>query len=105
MNWEDVYILSSYSEGLPIAFLEAMAYHHPVISTPVGGIPEILKDGYNGRMVQPGDAGGIAKAICDYIEDKDSIKSQGENSYKVVQPFFPESVFASLKEIYQELLA
>lgn len=105
LNWEDVYILPSYNEGLPIAILEAMAYHHPVISTSVGGIPEILKDGYNGRMVQPGDAGGIAKAICDYIEDKDSIKSQGENSYKVVQPFFPESVFASLKEIYQELLA
>ena len=105
LNWEDVYILPSYNEGLPIAILEAMAYHHPVISTPVGGIPEILKDGYNGRMVQPGDTERIAKAICSYIEDKDSIKSQGENSYKVVQPFFPESVFASLKEIYQELLA
>lgn len=105
LNWEDVYILPSYNEGLPIAILEAMAYHHPVISTPVGGIPEILMDGYNGRMVQPGDAGGIAKAICSYIEDIDSIKFQGENSYKMVQPFFPESVFTSLKKIYQELLA
>ena len=43
LNWEDVYILPSYNEGLPIAILEAMAYSHPVISTPVGGIPEIIK--------------------------------------------------------------
>lgn len=105
LNWEDVYILPSYNEGLPIAILEAMAYHHPVISTPVGGIPEILKDGYNGRMVQPGDTERIAKAIYSYIDDKDTIKLQGENSYKVVQPFFPESVFASLKGIYNDLLA
>lgn len=35
LNWEDVYILPSYSEGLPIAILvEAMSYKHPVISTP-----------------------------------------------------------------------
>lgn len=105
LNWEDVYILPSYNEGLPIAILEAMAYHHPVISTPVGGIPEILKDGYNGRMVQPGNTECIAKAIYGYIDDKDAIKSQGENSYKVVQPFLPESVFASLKVVYQDLLS
>ena len=104
LNWEDVYILPSYNEGLPIAILEAMAYHHPVISTPVGGIPEILKDGYNGRMVQPGNTECIAKAIYGYIDDKDAIKSQGENSYKVVQPFLPKSVFASLKNIYEGLL-
>lgn len=45
LNWEDVYILPSYNEGLPIAILEAMAYSHPIISTPVGGIPEIIKSG------------------------------------------------------------
>ena len=55
LNWEDVYILPSYNEGLPIAILEAMAYSHPVISTPVGGIPEIIKSGENGILVQPGD--------------------------------------------------
>lgn len=103
LNWEDVYILPSYNEGLPIAILEAMAYHHPVISTSVGGIPEILKDGYNGRMVKPGDTEAIAIAIMGYINDRAAIKEQGENSYKVVQPFFPESVFASLKAIYKDL--
>lgn len=43
LNWEDVYILPSYNEGLPIAILEAMSYKHPVISTPVGGILKSFK--------------------------------------------------------------
>lgn len=105
LNWEDVYILPSYNEGLPIAILEAMAYHHPVISTPVGGIPEVLQDGYNGTLVRPGNTEEIAKAIISYINLPDIIKHQGENSYKAVQPFFPESVFSSLKQIYQKLLS
>lgn len=105
LNWEDVYILPSYNEGLPIAILEAMAYHHPVISTPVGGIPEVLQDGYSGTLVRPGNTEEIAKAIISYINHPDIIKHQGENSYKAVQPFFPESVFFSLKQIYQKLLS
>ena len=105
LNWEDIYILPSYNEGLPIAILEAMAYHHPVISTPVGGIPEVLQDGYNGTLVRPGNTEEIAKAIISYINLPDIIKHQGENSYKAVQPFFPESVFSSLKQIYQKLLS
>ena len=40
-----------------------MSYSHPVISTPVGGIPEILKNGSNGKLVQPGDKEAIAEAI------------------------------------------
>lgn len=105
LNWEDVYILPSYNEGLPIAILEAMAYHHPVISTPVGGIPEVLKDGYNGKVVTPGDIEEIANVISFYIDNKEAIKEQGDNSYKIVQPFFPESVFSSLMSIYNKLLS
>ena len=81
-----------------------MAYHHPVISTPVGGIPEILRNGYNGTLVQPGDTEGIANAIQHYIVNRETIKSEGEQSYKIVQSFFPENVFTTLKGIYNKLL-
>lgn len=43
LNQADAYILPSYNEGLPISVLEAMSYSLPIISTTVGGIPEILK--------------------------------------------------------------
>ena len=104
LNWEDVYILPSYNEGLPIAILEAMAYSHPVISTPVGGIPEIIKTGENGILVKPGDTKAIAEAIKYYIENREEIKKQGDKAYQVVQNFFPEKVFRDLKGIYERML-
>lgn len=103
LNWEDVYILPSYNEGLPIAILEAMAYSHPVISTPVGGIPEVIETGKNGILVQPGDTMAIAEAIKFYIENHDAIGVHGNNAYQVVQNFFPERVFGDLKKIYEKV--
>jgi len=104
LNWEDVYILPSYNEGLPIAILEAMAYHHPIISTPVGGIPEIITSHEDGLLVTPGNSEEIANAIKYYIDNRDAIKTHGEKGYNVVQAFFPESVFKELTSIYNSLL-
>lgn len=103
LNWEDVYILPSYNEGLPIAILEAMAYSHPVISTPVGGIPEVIETGKDGMLVQPGDTKAIADAIKYYIENPDAIKRHGDKACQVVQNFFPEKVFDDLKRIYEKV--
>lgn len=104
LNWEDVYILPSYNEGLPIAILEAMSYSHPIISTPVGGIPEIISNYKNGILVTPGNHTEIANAIKYYIDNKKEIKLQGENGYKVVKDFFPDKVFNDLTNIYKTLL-
>lgn len=104
LNWEDVYILPSYNEGLPIAILEAMSYSHPVISTPVGGIPEIISSYQNGILVNPGNQTEIANAIKYYIDNKEEIKYQGENGYKIVKEFFPDRVFSDLKNIYNSLI-
>lgn len=104
LNWEDVYILPSYNEGLPIAILEAMSYSHPIISTPVGGIPEIISNYKNGILVTPGNYTEIKNAIKYYIENKKEIKLQGENGYKVVKDFFPDKVFNDLTNIYKTLL-
>lgn len=103
LNWEDVYILPSYNEGLPIAILEAMAYSHPVISTPVGGIPEVVKNNVNGILVEPGDTKAIVDAIKFYIENRGAVKKHGDMAYHVVQDFFPEKVFGDLKMIYQRI--
>ncbi len=104
LNWEDVYILPSYNEGLPIAILEAMAYRHPVISTPVGGIPEVIKPYWNGILVKPGEVEEIAGAIKYYIENREEIINHGANGYGIVQDYFPEKVFETLSCIYTNLL-
>lgn len=104
LNWEDVYILPSYNEGLPIAILEAMSYKHPVISTPVGGIPEVIQTKENGMLVQPGNKEEIAKAIAHYIEHPEDIKQHGEKAYQTIQDFFPQKVFTDLRHLYQSLM-
>lgn len=103
LNWADVYILPSYNEGLPIAILEAMSYSHPIISTPAGGIPEVVHDKKNGILVEPGNIQQITSSLKYYMDNKDVIKKQGAESYQIVQNFFPKKVFSDLKTIYQSL--
>lgn len=58
-----IFILPSYNEGMPMSVLEAMAYKNIVITTNVGGIPEIIKNNENGIIVNPGDTEELYNAI------------------------------------------
>lgn len=104
LSLADVYILPSYNEGLPVSILEAMSYRLPIISTPVGGIPEVVKQGENGLLIKPGDKSAIAEAILVMTMNEDFRRAAGENSYSKVQPHFPDSVAKKLEEMYSELL-
>lgn len=104
LRWADLYILPSYNEGLPVAILEAMSHGIPVISTPVGGIPEIVHNGSNGTIVQPGNTDEITTALKYYIENPDVVAQQGRQSISDVQPYFPAEVFGKLRNIYIDLL-
>lgn len=104
LNWANVYVLPSFNEGLPISILEAMSYKMPIISTPVGGIPEVVDDS-NGILVEPGNSEQIYKAILTYVHDARLIAKQGEESYKKVQTYMPDYVLKHLKAIYEHLLS
>lgn len=104
LNDSDVFILPSYNEGLPIAILEAMSYSLPIISTKVGGIPEIIDDGLNGFLITPGNLKELKKAMLFFIDDENSIKLFGINSKLKSQLFFPENVLNDLTKIYSDLL-
>lgn len=100
----DVYILPSYYEGLPVSILEAMAYGKPVISTRVGGIPEIVKDNENGILAEPGDKGALKGAIDRMIESDEMRKSMGERGREMVKPYYIAEVAAALRTLYSSLL-
>lgn len=104
LNWADVFILPSYNEGLPIAILEAMSYSMPIISSPVGGIPEVVKSGVNGVLVTPGDDKEIYEAINKYVSNPSLLKVEGENGFDIVKTYLPDFVMNHLKNIYLKLL-
>jgi len=59
----DIYVQPALSEGLPLALLQAMAAGKPIVATRVGGVPEALRDGLDGLLVEPRDAGALAAAL------------------------------------------
>ncbi len=70
----DLYVLPSLSEGMPLSLLEAMAARCPIVATNVGGVPDIITNGYNGMLVDPCDIKALAKAILDIMGDDEKRK-------------------------------
>lgn len=100
----DIYILPSYHEGLPISILEAMSYKLPVISTNVGGIPEIIEDKNNGFLITPGDKIAMKIAIDQLLTDKKLRKDMGQKSFVIASKHYPLEVEKQLISLYKELL-
>ena len=105
LQFSDVFVLPSYYEGSPVAVLEAMSYGTPIISTTVGGIPEIVQTGFNGWLHRPGDQGALLKAILYYINDPESIKRHGARSMQMIEDYYPRSVEPQLSSVYSSLLS
>ncbi len=65
----DISVLSSWSEGIPQSLLQSMAAGVPVVATRVGGVPEVVIDGENGFLIDPGDYEGLAERINMILND------------------------------------
>lgn len=84
----DVFVLPSLAEGIPLTILEAMATALPVISTRVGGVPELIEDGVNGYLIQPQDVADLASKIKLYIDSPELITQQGHKGRAKVEDKF-----------------
>jgi|GEM_PF-2393098 len=79
LNSANVFLLPSRNEGLPIAIIEALRAGVPVVSTNVGGIPEIIDNNVNGIIIEP-TADMVKEAIIKLVKDKQNIMSLGKNA-------------------------
>jgi len=100
----DCLLLASQSEGLPLVALEAMARGIPVISTRVGGMPEIIEHGVSGWLYEPDDAAGLEKAFRILADDLALFASIGTAGQETVRRRMDTSTHQhELSQIYRAL--
>jgi L-malate glycosyltransferase len=102
----DVFLMSSEFEGLPLALLEAMAYGLPVVATAVGGVPEVLSDGIDGRLVPFGAVGELADRVAELISDE-ALRGRlaAAARQRVRDQFSVERMAREIEAIYDDILA
>ena len=103
LNLCRLYILPSYVEGLPVSILEAMSYGEAILSTPIGGIPEVVTPDI-GKLVSPGDVSALAFQLRDFLFHPEKVTALGRQAEKNITTYLPESVSRELLEVYMPLL-
>jgi glycosyltransferase involved in cell wall biosynthesis len=105
MGCFDIFVLPSLNEGMGRVLVEAMSAGLPIVASRVGGIPDLLKDGENGLLVPPANAGALEQAISDLLSDKDRRKRMGETGKKMCRPYSIEAMVDKIDNLYSRLLA
>jgi glycosyltransferase involved in cell wall biosynthesis len=98
----DVFCLSSDSEGLPMTLLEALAAGLPVVSTKVGGVPDVVAKTESGWLASPGDVAGYAAALEQAIADQDRA-TRGERARKHMEHYSVDRMAADYQRVYDSL--
>lgn len=100
----DIFVLPSLREGLPNVLLEAMAMALPVVATPVGGIPQALKDGETGAFFPCGDAEVLTQIVAHFLDNPGLRTAVGQNARRYVSANRSfEKRMERLEQIYLEL--
>jgi glycosyltransferase involved in cell wall biosynthesis len=101
----DLLVISSLTEGIPLVVLEAMQHGIPVVSTRVGGIPEVIENGVDGILVEPGDSHGLSQAIDSLILDDNKYVEISRNGRdRIARSFNRSAWIQEMEKIYHDVL-
>jgi glycosyltransferase involved in cell wall biosynthesis len=101
-----VFVLVSKQETLPVAIQEAMATGRPVVASPVGGVPHLVRDGESGFLVSYGEPARLADRLVELLRDDELRKRMGGTGRRIaLQRFTVESVCRRTVDVYREVLA
>jgi len=102
----DIVVLSSLNEGTPVTLIEAMAAGKAIVSTAVGGVPDMLEDGVSAYLVPPQDPKALATAIIKLVDDpvaRDNIGKAAQE--RAFQDYGISHLIEKLEELYDNLLS
>jgi glycosyltransferase involved in cell wall biosynthesis len=101
----DVFALSSLREGLPNVLLEAMALEVPVVATRIAGVPQVVHDGDNGLLVDPGSIDQMVQALRRLTADQDLRARLAAEARKTIEESFSfEQRMRKIAKIYDQVL-
>jgi glycosyltransferase involved in cell wall biosynthesis len=102
----DVFMMTSWHEGMPMALLEAMALGRPVVATRVGGIPEVIEDGSSGLLAAAGDRDALVELCVRLGESSELRRMIGDaGRSRVAAEFSSDTLRERLSAIYEDVLS
>ena len=105
-NIADLFVMSSVQEGLGTAILDALALGKPVVAANSGGIPEIIKDGKTGRLVEAADSQALAQGIVEMLTQADQAEAMAQRGQAEVKAKFSIDAMAENNlAVYNRLLS
>ena len=101
----DLFVLPSLAEGLGTAAIEAAAAGRPVVASRVGGLTDIIRDGETGRLVEPGDAAALTRAIAQLLADWQLAKRLAQAARRYASEHFTVAALVEKTEaVYAQML-
>lgn len=101
----DLFVLTSEKEGVPQSVAQAMAMEKAVVASPIGGIPELVRDGETGLMAKPSDPASFAAALSTLLEDEPLRRRLGKAARNhVLKSFTDETMVTRTLDFYDCLL-
>jgi len=101
----DILVISSSTEGIPLTALEAMRHGIPVVSTRVGGMPEIIEQGVNGLIVEAGDMDALGKAVESLVIDNKRYLTISQNAReRIARDFNRASWIQKIQNCYESVV-
>ena len=104
MSAFDVFVLPSLNEGMGRVIVEAMALGKPVVASSIGGILDLVKDGWNGLLVPAGDAGALAGAIIRLLRNPEERKTMGDRGKETAAYYSSDLMVREIDRLYVQLM-
>ena len=101
----DAFVLTSVNEGTPVSAIESLASATPVIANRVGGVPDVIRDGTDGFLVEPGDVGGAAEKLAALAINPELRTTLGESGKaRVLERYSVSRLVDDIDRLYRALL-